>query len=249
MGARASTTSKTINKTLTETIIDLSKRCGAEAANVLSLKADNVGGSVNIGGKVKQEATTQINCEQRSDIVSAIQSQMATKMASEAVAKGGFTSTTARVRNEVVNEVINKTDVTDLMECFTDSTNVFEAHFGTVSGDFSFTTEIDQTASADVSSCIQDTGIDQEIATEISTAMASKAESDGSINFSLFGGLGAVIVLLIIAVIAFKLVKSKKAQSAAPSSYSAQLANVVMSAKMASQRASKAAYAASSLVH
>jgi hypothetical protein len=217
MGTTSSVTATVTNKVMTNAIINISKTCAAESVNAVSIRADKVAGSVNIGGRVTQTARATLNCDQRSDIKAAIRSEMGSAMATEAKAQtpslfegstGLFTGSSNKTN--VINETVNTINIEDLMKCFASSKNSFEAHFGEVGGNFSFNAEIDQNASAEVEKCIQAQGIDQVMASKINNDVAAAASTKGllgTLTDSLGDMVASVLGLAAVAMVAFIIIK------------------------------------------
>ena len=198
-----------LNEFITETIVNVSKTCAAKALNKLELGADTVGGNVVIGGEIRQTAAADLKCDQSSDLASAIKSELANTIKQSATSTdnsiitgdlGFYSETTAN--NNTVNRNIMKTSVDDVMNCLAEAKNEFKAHFGTVGGDFTFNpTAFDQTAKANVASCVQGTKWSQEIANKVANDVTQEAKNVGTLE-TLFGDagriMGTVMIILVV---------------------------------------------------
>lgn len=190
MGGASATNTSVLNKSLTNAVLAVSKSCAAAAQNELDIGAKKVGGSVNIGGNISQTAKADIlNCEQTSQIKGALKSAMAANTDSSALSTpnniftGDFGLFSASVTNtNIVNSSIMNMNTKDLQKCRSDANNKQKILFGEVGGDFNFTSTINQNALAEITKCVQATGVAQELSDEITAKSTSAAKKEGTLN-------------------------------------------------------------------
>jgi hypothetical protein len=205
---KATVNTNILNEFLTETIVKLSKTCAAKALNKIDINVGNVAGDVTIGGEIKQTAASELKCDQKSDLQSAIKSEMANIIKQSATSKdssivtgdaGLYSETTAN--NNTTNRSIMTTSLDDVMICVSAATNDFKVQFGSVGGNFTFNpTNFDQNASARVLDCVQKTTWSQKIENKVINDVEQTAANKGTLD-SLFDGVARIVPSVITLII------------------------------------------------
>ena len=111
-------TVEVMNKSLVKTAMEVMNTCKAEAENRVSLLLGEVGGDLNIGGKVKQGAKSSLNCANKTDINAAMKSALANAMKANSVAQtpslleGSLSIYSQSETNQkLINETVMETDL------------------------------------------------------------------------------------------------------------------------------------------
>lgn len=209
MGGASATNTSVLNKSLTNAVLSVSKACAAAAKNELDIGAKNVSGSVNIGGNITQTAKAEVlDCKQDSQIKGALKSAMAANTNSSALTTpnnlftGDMGLFSASVTNtNITNSSIMNMDTKDLQKCRSDANNKQKILFGDVGGDFNFTSTVNQNALAEISKCVQSSGVAQELSDTITAKSTSAAKKEGTVNALFDGANGLKSMFIILAVI------------------------------------------------
>ena len=214
ISASAEAVTNEINENLSETIIRLTKTCGAQALNEANIDVRRVQGSVYIGGSTTQTATTTINCNQTTDIKAAMRSELANIAKTSAhntknnVLTGdwGLFSETKAVSN-TYNKNIMRFSLDDYMSCTADAINRANILVEDVVGDPTqdFAVKIDrivtQEAKAQITACVQNTTSDIDLAVKMTNDAETTAKSMGTLE-AIIDGIGRIISSLTSLVVA-----------------------------------------------
>jgi len=214
MGGKSSTLVETVNKSMTDVLIKVSKTCASSANNVIGVNVDSVAGDFIVGGNQTQTAASSINCNQKSDLSAAIKSEMMNAIkASSAIQNPSIFEgsigiyTESKTSTKTVNETIMNLNVEDLMKCGSETGNNYNVNVGTVGGKFVFSPNIDQNASG-ISKCIQEAGFDAKLAGAITNDIDATSKQQGLAG-TMFDGMGNImssVVLMGIVAAVFALV-------------------------------------------
>lgn len=210
MGNNSSSTSTLVNKAMTESIMNVSKSCAAEANNVSGMNLKS-GDAINLdlSGNINQKATTSlIKCDQKTNLQAAMKSQMASSDYTKALAQGNSLwegnvglYTRSKTSSDVVNNNIFKQNIDDVMHCLAKAGNVHIIK-AFAKGDINIKDDqgSDQNASASVSSCLQTTKSMQDMASKINNEISSSSKSIGLFGTLLDGAKGIISSIVAIAI-------------------------------------------------
>jgi hypothetical protein len=234
----------TLNEAITTSVINVAKTCSAVANNRVSIRVKRVGGNVTIGGEVSQEARSDLKCEQSSDIQAALKSELVSAVKAEAKSTdmswlsgdfGIFSNTQAFI--DTTNRSIMNSDINDVMSCYNTANNEYNLEFGTIEGDFSYNTKVDQSARANVLSCVQRSSTSANMINQLTSTVDAAISNRGTLA-DLADTMSGVIMIAIVAsiisciVLAVVKLKGKKSKPEAPT-----LGNLVKGALATAQKA------------
>lgn len=260
MGGKSSTLVETVNTSMTDVIISMSKTCASASGNLISVDVGSVAGDVVISGKQTQTATSSIDCDQKSDLSAAIKSEMMNAIrASSAIQNPSIFEgsigiyTESKTRTKTVNETIMNMNIDDLIKCSSATNNDYIVKVGTVGGKFTFNPSIDQNANG-ISKCIQASGIDTELANAIKNDIEATSKQQGLAG-TMFDGMGNIMssvvlmgvvaaVFALVIFIAWRMLKGKPAVTAQRTGFLATLlgtATSMLTPEMAGKLANVAA--------
>ena len=212
MGGKAQVNVETVNENIFNTILKFQKFCGTQANNQFSFSVGVLktgGKKITIGAEDASKAATWkqsavaeiVDCNQKTDIESAMKAELANAIASDATAEGsplGEVNIYSEALNDTstINRTVMNFDMSDLMTCLAEATSSINLNMGNVDtegGEFILNQNIDQSSRATIMKCIQETNLAQTLSTSITndiTATAKKA--------NIFSSLGNIIASIVI---------------------------------------------------
>lgn len=233
----------TVNEALAQSVINVSKTCSAVANNRINIRAGTVNGNVYIGGSVNQAADAELKCDQASDVQSSLKSETLNTIKASAQATdmswitgdfGLFSQTSANIKS--FNKTVLKSDLTDAMECYNVANNDYNLEYGTITGDFTFVADIDQSSKGKIQECLQKAGISNNLTNLIKNDLDASASAKGTL-VSLADSMGDIMIVAIVAgilgvigVAALKIYKSAPKKGSPDASAISASANPTISA-------------------
>lgn len=212
MGGTAETSTSIVNEAITNSIVNISKLCAANALNLVDINVEGaaISGDVVFSGTVNQVASTTLNCNQRLDIETTIKSEMTNAVTAGSMTTGNNLLTgdtnifsASKTDTDTVNRTLMTFDTSALMKCVNDSKNEYQLHFSSqVGGNFKFATNIDQSAKSEVSKCVQDTGILEELTSQQKTDIKATSAQVGTLVGLTQSAANIMAMCLILAIVA-----------------------------------------------
>ncbi len=223
MGGSSSVSTTTVNEVVTNSVVTLSKLCSAVATNTYDINVAYVEGDVTISGNVLQEADATAICDQNSVIQTAIKADMMSKIKANSESKdtslltgdvGFFNSASANVNS--TNRALMKLSTNDLQHCVTNAKNSYVAEFEQVNGNLTIDAYFKQTANADISKCLLNTGVEQNLAFDLKQDVDASAKRKGTLDTLLENLVPFIIVIVVVAAIVFSIMIYLRTRSKKP---------------------------------
>lgn len=203
----------TVNEIVTDSVITLTKICSAAAKNTYDLDVGYVGGNVTLSGNVLQQADAVAICSQNSNIQSAVKAEMMSKVKALSQSKdtnlltgdvGFFNSAASKVNS--TNRALMKLSTQDTQHCITNATNSYTLKMQEVQGNLEIDTFFNQTANADITKCMLDAGVSQNLAFDMKQDIDATAQRKGTLDTIMEKLVPILIAVGVAAVIVFGIV-------------------------------------------
>lgn len=201
------TTTNTLNEAITNAVIAVMKTCAATAGNSVNVDIEDVGGDVDIGGDaISQTAASSINCQQQSQVQTALKSEITNKIQAEATTSSNtwlempdIGSSSKTITNTTSRDVANW-NVSDIQKCLSDATNNVNITVKRAKGTVTFDKGIVQNATAKVSACVQSSSSILQKTTAMANDIKARAASQNVLEsmLSQMGSMAATIMGIVV---------------------------------------------------
>lgn len=207
------TTTTTLNEAITNAVIAVMKTCAATASNSMNVDIEDTDGDVNIGGAaITQTAVSSINCQQQSQVQTALKSEITNKIQAEATTSSNtwlempdIGSSSSTITNTANRDVANW-NVSDIQGCLSNSNNNVNFTVKRTKGTVTFDQNIVQNATAKVSSCVQGSSSILQKTTDMANDIKARSASQNVLEsmLSQMGSMAAAImgIVLLLTIVA-----------------------------------------------